>query len=204
MTVHFSMIYCSDFIPIFSVCSSADGFPFLKWSTKWNYEYRALIDAEEIHLAAAWHSGAFLSLCFLIHQIFTLDISIVQEKSDEALRKQSEIVAKSKNIAIEKEKIEMTIIEALQPLKAAKLALIEFKKDTIADILEMETSPPEDVEVVGECFLILKGIRDVSWKSVRTAMLDEDYFKCLSDINCDLISLKQLSQCKGHLKVSDL
>lgn len=98
----------------------------------------------------------------------------------------------------------MTIIEALQPLKAAKLALIEFKKDTIADILEMETSPPEDVEVVGECFLILKGIRDVSWKSVRTAMLDEDYFKCLSDINCDLISLKQLSQCKGHLKVSDL
>lgn len=146
----------------------------------------------------------FLSLCILIHQIFTLDISVVQEKSDEALRKQSEIVAKSKNIAIEKEKIEMTIIEASQPLKAAKLALIEFKKDTIADILEMETPPPEDVEVVGECFLILKGIRDVSWKSVRTAMLDEDYFKCLSDINCDLISLKQLSQCKGHLKVSDL
>lgn len=97
----------------------------------------------------------------------------------------------------------MTIIEALKPLKAAKLALIEFKKDTIADMLEMET-PPEDVEVVGECFLILKGIRDVSWKSVRIAMLEEDYFKCLSDINCDLISLKQLSQCKGHLKVSDL
>lgn len=130
-----------------------------------------------------------------------VDINIVQEKADEALRKQSEIVAKSKNIAIEKEKIEMTIIEALQPLKAAKLALIEFKRDTIADILEME-SPPEDVEVVAECFLILRGIRDVSWKNVRSAMAEDDYFGSLSEINCDLISLKQLSQCKGHLKVS--
>lgn len=97
----------------------------------------------------------------------------------------------------------MTLIEALQPLKAAKLALIEFKRDTIADVLEME-SPPEDVEVVAECFFILKGNRDVSWKSVRIAMLDDDCFQSLSDINCDLISLKQLSQCKGHLKVSEI
>lgn len=133
--------------------------------------------------------------------ISAVDINIVQEKADEALRKQSEIVAKSKNIAIEKEKIEMTIIEALESLKAAKLALIEFKRDTIADILEME-SPPEDVEVVAECFFILKGIRDISWKNVRSAMLEEDYFGSLSEINCDLISLKQLSQCKSHLKVS--
>lgn len=110
-------------------------------------------------------------------------------------------MGKGKNIAIEKEKMEMITIEALQSLKAAKLSLIEFKRDTIDDILEMET-PPEDAEVVAECFFILKGSRDVSWKNVRTAMLDEDYFKNLSDINCDLISLKQLSQCKSHLKVS--
>lgn len=97
----------------------------------------------------------------------------------------------------------MTTIDASQPLKAAKLALIEFKRDTIADLLEME-SPPEDVEVVAESFFVLKGVRDVSWKNVRTAMLDDDYFKSLSDINCDLISLKQLSQCKGHLKVSEI
>lgn len=95
----------------------------------------------------------------------------------------------------------MTIIEAQQPLRAAKLALIEFRRDTIVDILEMEL-PPEDVEVVAESFLILRGIRDVSWKNARSAMLDDDYFECLSDINCDLISLKQLSQCKSHLKVS--
>lgn len=121
--------------------------------------------------------------------------------ADEALRKQTEIVAKGKNIAIEKEKIEIITIEASQPLSAARLALIEFKRDTIANILEME-SPPEDVEVVAECFLILKGVRDVSWKNVRNAMLDEDYFKNLADINCDSISLKQVTQCKGHLKVS--
>lgn len=131
----------------------------------------------------------------------SVDINVVQEKADEALRKQSEIVAKGKNIAIEKEKMEMITIEALQTLKAAKLSLIEFKRDIIDDILEMET-PPTGAEVIAECFFILKGSRDVSWKNVRAAMLEEDYFKHLSDINCDLISLKQLSQCKSHLKVS--
>lgn len=141
----------------------------------------------------------FLSSVLVI--FFSVDINVVQEKADEALRKQSEIVAKGKNIAIEKEKMEMITIEALESLKAAKLLLIEFKRDTIDDILEMET-PPEDAEVVAECFFILKGSRDVSWKNVRAAMLDADYFKSLSEINCDLISLKQLSQCKSHLKVS--
>lgn len=97
----------------------------------------------------------------------------------------------------------MNTVEAFQPLSAAKLALIEFKRDSIVEVLEMET-PPENVEVVAECFFILRGVRDVSWKTVRSAMLDADYIKNLSDINCDLITLKQLSQCKGHLKVSDL
>lgn len=132
-----------------------------------------------------------------------VDINVVQEKADEALRKQSEIVAKGKNIAIEKEKMEIITIEALQSLQTAKLSLIEFQRDTIADILELET-PPDDAEAIAECFLILRGSRDISWKNVRAAMLDDDYFKNLSDINCDLISLKQLSQCKIHLKVSEL
>lgn len=150
----------------------------------------------------------YLFLLFLLHLLlfwksfyFSIDINVVQEKADEALRKQSEIVAKGKNIANEKEKMEMITIEALQFLKAAKLSLIEFERDRIADILEMDT-PPEDAEVVAECFFILKGSRDISWKNIRTAMLDEDYFKNFSDINCDSISLKQLSQCKSHLKVS--
>lgn len=97
----------------------------------------------------------------------------------------------------------MIAIEAFQSLATAKSSLIEFNRDTIVDILELET-PPDDVEVIAECFFMLKGGRDISWKNIRAAMLDEDYIKNLSDINCDIISLKQLSQCKSHLKVSEL
>lgn len=129
------------------------------------------------------------------------DINHVQEKSDEALGKQNEIVAQGRNIAIEKEKIEKTITDALKPLKLAKMAIIDFNKDAIVDLLKMEM-PPEDVEVVGECFLIIKSIRDISWKTVRITMLEENFLQSLLNINCDLITLKQLSQCKGHLKVS--
>lgn len=127
---------------------------------------------------------------------------MVQEKADEALRKQNEILAQGRNIAIEKEKIEKTMMDALKPLKAAKSTISEFNKDAIVDLLEMDM-PPEDVQVVGECFLIIKSIRDISWKSVRNVMVDEAFVQSLVNINCDLITLKQVNQCKSHLKVSN-
>lgn len=133
--------------------------------------------------------------------LYILATSMVQVKTEEAFNKQSKIVETGKMIANEKEATEEALTNALQPLKAAKLALIDFDKSEIVALIETE-APPDSIEIVGECFVILKGIRDVSWKSVRTVMAEECFFKSLMEMNCDVITLKQLSQCKNHLKVS--
>lgn len=121
-------------------------------------------------------------------------------KSVDMTTKQNEIVSMGKLIAIEKEAAEETITSALQPLKMAKLRMIDLIKSEFNDMVETET-PPEPVEMVGECFLILKGIRDASWKTVRSVMVEENFIKSLVDMNCDAITSKQLSQCKNHVKV---
>lgn len=139
----------------------------------------------------------------MLLSIFIPDINAIQEKSDEALRKQSEIVAMGKNIAIEKERIEEILTEASRPLNEAKQVVIELNRDAVTDLLKMET-PPEYVEVFGECFSYLKGIRDTSWKNVRNIVLEETFFENLLEINCDLIMMKQASLCKSNLKVSNL
>lgn len=122
-------------------------------------------------------------------------------KSSEVTTKQNEIVEMGKLIAIEKESIEETISTAIQPIKAAKVRVIQLEKSDLNEMLETET-PVETIETVGECFVILKGIRDVSWKTVRSIMSEENFFASLMEMNCDGITSKQLTACKNHIKVS--
>lgn len=42
-------------------------FSFLKWCTKWNYEYRTLIDGEEIRLIFSLFFASFFSLSLISH-----------------------------------------------------------------------------------------------------------------------------------------
>lgn len=137
----------------------------------------------------------------LLHSLTVTDA--VQLKSIEVTTKQNEIVEMGKLIANDKEAAEETMTTALQPLKSAKLLLTNLEKSELTDMLETET-PPEAVEIVGECFVILKGIREVSWKTVRSIMAEENFFKSLMEMNCDAITTKQLAQCKNHMKVSTI
>lgn len=125
----------------------------------------------------------------------------VEVKSIEVITKQNEIVNKGKVIAIEKEAAEEMITTALQRLQAAKSRLVDLNESELNEMLEIET-PPETIEIIGECFIILKGIRDVSWKTVRSIMTEESFLNSLMEINCDAITSKQLVQCKNHMKVS--
>lgn len=128
-------------------------------------------------------------------------INIVQEKADEARRKQTDIIDKGKIIANDKEHIEHLIVEASEQLKQAKLSLAEFDRSTIIELLEMD-APPECVQIIGACFLILNGVRDSCWKNVQDMMNSDDNFRKLLNINYHAITVSQLSQCKSHLKVS--
>lgn len=104
-------------------------------------------------------------------------------------------------IATEREWVEEMTTAAAQPLKSAKSHLLDLQCGDLTEFLEMET-PPETIQITGECFVMLKGMRDISWKTARTLMADENFFQNLKELNCDAITSKQLSQCKNHLKVS--
>lgn len=130
-----------------------------------------------------------------------LETSRAQEKSEEVFCKQHEIVVLGRNITIEKDNIDKNVTNALEQLKAAKSSIMDFAKKSVTTLLDIDI-PSDNFEVIGECFLILKSNRDTSWKTVREAMLEEAYFQSLVNIDCDLITLEQTSQCKSHLKVS--
>lgn len=135
-------------------------------------------------------------MCF-----FFAGSNIVQEKADEARRKQTEIIDKGKTIADNKEHIENMIVEVSEQLKRAKLSLAEFDRSTISELLDMD-APPECVQIVAGCFLLLNGVRDSSWKNVQDLMSNDDNFRKLLNINYHGITASQLSQCKNHLRVS--
>lgn len=116
------------------------------------------------------------------------------------MNEQTEIVRKGKSVADEKEAIQSALGAALEPLASAKLALIDIDKSTITEMMETE-APAESVEAVGECFVLLRGGRDVTWRAARSLMTEESFFKSLMEMNCDLITAKQLLHCKNHLKV---
>lgn len=63
------------------------------------------------------------------------------------------------------------------------------------------TTPPDIVQCVCECVVILKGLKEVSWKSVRTMMNDPNFLVSLQKLNCDDVSQKQVGMIKAHLKV---
>ena len=64
--------------------------------------------------------------------------------------------------------------------------------------------PPKPVQVVCECIVVLKGIREVSWKSAKGMMSEANFLKSLKEMDVDGIVPKQISTVKGFLKDMDM
>lgn len=114
--------------------------------------------------------------------------------------KQNELIRKHKLFATEKEEIENILAAAIPLVKEAKTSVSNLEKSQLNEIVANET-PSESVQSICECLLIIKGFKDISWKGVRAAVEEEDFVHNLIDINCDLITYKQIQQCKNTLKV---
>lgn len=160
-------------------------------------------EREKIALICFSFSVFVFLFIFLFSICFCIENHEFESKSVEAMSKQMEIVDAGRMVADEKEMIENALSNVMNPLKAAKLALIDIDKSKIIEIMETETPPTESIEIVCECFVIIKGIRDITWRTVRSLMSEEGFFKSLMEMNCDLITSKQLLHCKNHLKVSE-
>ena len=53
--------------------------------------------------------------------------------------------------------------------------------------------PPKQVQMVCECIVVLKGIREVSWKSAKGMMAEAGFLKSLFEMDVDGISQTQVS-----------
>ena len=62
-------------------------------------------------------------------------------------------------------------------------------------------TPPEPVQIVCECVAIIRGLKEISWKSAKGMMTDPNFLTKLREMNCDLITQKQQQAVKAHMKV---
>ncbi|CAH0724307.1 unnamed protein product, partial [Brenthis ino] len=136
----------------------------------------------------------------LLKEISTATEAAVAKQNVAAI-KSVEITEQSKVIAEEKSEAEEALSAALPALEAARLALADLDKNDITEIRSFAT-PPEAVQVVCECVVIIRGIKDVSWKGAKGMMADPNFLRNLQEMNCDLITQAQVKAVKAHMKKS--
>lgn len=124
-------------------------------------------------------------------------------KKAEASEKSVEVESKGKVIAVEKDEAELILAEAMPAVEEARRALSELEKSQITEIRSFATPPPA-VQVVCECVAILKGIKEISWKSAKGMMSDVNFLKSLMEMDCEALTQKQITSCRAHMKTQNL
>uniref|UniRef100_T1JML4 Dynein-1, subspecies f n=1 Tax=Strigamia maritima TaxID=126957 RepID=T1JML4_STRMM len=124
-------------------------------------------------------------------------------KKDFATTKGKEIEEQSKVIAVEKREAEDALKEAMPVLLQAKSALDELDKSDITEIRSFAT-PPKPVQYVSECVVMLKGLKDISWKSAKGMMADSNFLKNLMEMDVEAITINQINMVKKHIKMMDI
>lgn len=124
----------------------------------------------------------------------------VMKKKKEAMEKSTEVEQNRKQITVEQEEAEEALRQAMPELENARLALDTLSKKDITEVRSF-ANPPEPVQIICECVAILKGFKDISWKTAKGMLADTNFLKSLQEMNCDLITVKQVTSCRAHMKV---
>ncbi|XP_052801261.1 dynein axonemal heavy chain 10-like isoform X3 [Mya arenaria] len=125
------------------------------------------------------------------------------EKKKLAEAKGKEIVEQNKIIEVEKRDAEESLAAALPALEAARIALDDLDKSDVTEIRSF-AKPPRAVQTVCECVVILRGIREVSWKSAKAMMAEANFLAALKKMDVDSITSKQTAATKALLKEIDI
>ena len=87
------------------------------------------------------------------------------------------------------------LAQALPALEAARLALDDLDKNDVTEIRSF-AKPPKLVQTVCECIVVLKGIKEVSWKSAKGMMSEASFLRSLKEMDVDNISQKQVARTR--------
>lgn len=123
------------------------------------------------------------------------------DKKDLASLKSNEIEQQARIIVLEQADAEEALQAAMPALETARLALSDLDKSDITEIRSFAT-PPEAVQVVCECVAIIRGYKEISWKTAKGMMADSSFLRSLQEMNCDLITQAQVRAVKAHMKKS--
>ncbi|XP_004753142.1 dynein axonemal heavy chain 10 isoform X1 [Mustela putorius furo] len=134
----------------------------------------------------------------LLEEIAT-NTAIAEEKKKLAEEKAMEIEEQNKIIAVEKAEAEMALAEVMPILEAAKLELQKLDKSDVTEIRSF-AKPPKQVQTVCECILIMKGYKELNWKTAKGMMSDPNFLRSLMEIDFDSITQSQVKNIRGLLK----
>jgi dynein heavy chain len=133
----------------------------------------------------------------LLEEISTLtaDATTKQVFAEE---KAGVLAVESKQIAIEKKVAEDGLAVALPALEEAREALKNLRKEDVTEVRSFVVPPPA-VGVVCECILMMKGIKEISWKAAKGMMADINFLSSLMTMDVDAIKPVQQKQVLNHL-----
>ena len=112
--------------------------------------------------------------------------------------KQKQLAVEAVEIAEQKKEAEEALAVALPALEEAREALKNLDKSDVTEVKSFATPPPA-VATVCECILMMKGIKDISWKSAKAMMSAGDFLGSLMTMDVDAIKdaqQKQVCECE--------
>ncbi|XP_059533127.1 dynein axonemal heavy chain 10 [Myotis daubentonii] len=134
----------------------------------------------------------------LLEEIVT-NTAIAEEKKKLAEEKAMDIEEQNKIIAVEKAEAETALAEVMPILEAAKLELQKLDKSDVTEIRSF-AKPPKQVQTVCECILIMKGYKELNWKTAKGMMSDPNFLRSLMEIDFDSITQGQVKNIRSLLK----
>ncbi len=94
-------------------------------------------------------------------------------------------------IAVEKADAEASLAEALPALEEARIALSDLDKNDVTEIRSFAKPPPQ-VQTVCECIVVMRGLKEVSWKTAKGMMADTNFLNSLQNMDVDGITTGQV------------
>uniref|UniRef100_A0A8C4TE89 Dynein axonemal heavy chain 10 n=1 Tax=Erpetoichthys calabaricus TaxID=27687 RepID=A0A8C4TE89_ERPCA len=162
----------------------------------------ASVQLEELNLKLAEQKVVLAEqtvACDALLETISVSTAIAKEKEKLAVEKAAEIEEQNKVIAVEREDAESSLAEAIPALEGARVALQDLDKSDVTEIRSF-AKPPKQVQVVCECVLVMRGYKDISWKSAKGMMSEANFLRTLMEMDCDAISINQVKTVKGFLK----
>ncbi|XP_068013204.1 dynein axonemal heavy chain 10, partial [Melanerpes formicivorus] len=139
------------------------------------------------------------SACQTLLEEISTNKQVAEEKKKLSEEKAAEIEQQNKIIAKEKMAAETALAEVMPILDAAKLELQKLDKSDVTEIRSF-AKPPKQVQGVLECVLIMKGYKELNWKTAKGMMSEANFLRSLMEIDFDGITQSQVKSIRALLK----